>query len=287
MEFTDIQGTMGMHYARIDGEDEAVAVAMDEQYKPRFSGDTLPQGMVSCAVAIADKLDTLTGIFGIGQIPKGDRDPFALRRAAIGLLRIIQQHNLPLQIENLVSRSAELFADVLSNDTVVEDVVNFIFSRYKNLYTEKGIDGSIIQSVLVRRPMYPADFDARVIGVGAFRQLPETDALAAANKRVANILAKNSDDSDASIDQNLFDNDVERNLFSAITDVESVVKNLVTDSQYGEALATLAKLQVPIDSFFDNVMVMAEDIAVKQNRLALLKKIRGMFLQIADISELS
>ncbi len=287
MEFTDIQGVMGMHYARIDGEVEDVAVALDEQYKPRFSGDSLPTNPTSCAVALADKLDTLTGIFGIGQIPKGDRDPFALRRAAIGLLRIIQHHNLDLDVAELVKASQALFGDKLSNDTVDTDVIAFINSRYRNLYTDLGVDISIIQSVQVCNPTKPANFDARIKGVQAFVELSEAKALAAANKRVANILAKNPTDTSSEIESSLFESDEESALYNAFNAVKSDFETSIEKGDYVNALSKLASLQVPIDAFFDNVMVMAEDEKVRNNRLRLLSLIRGSFTATADISELS
>ncbi|MEE6039184.1 glycine--tRNA ligase subunit beta, partial [Avibacterium paragallinarum] len=189
-EFTDTQGVMGMHYARHDGEDEEVAVALNEQYMPRFAGDELPHSLVACAVALADKLDTLTGIFGIGQHPKGDKDPFALRRAALGVLRIIVEKKLPLDLTDLVKKSTALFGDKLTNSNVVDYVVDFMLGRFRAWYQEEGIAVDVIQAVLARRPTRPADFDARVRAVAHFRTLDAAEALAAANKRVSNILAK-------------------------------------------------------------------------------------------------
>ncbi|EFX90477.1 putative glycine--tRNA ligase, beta subunit, partial [Actinobacillus ureae ATCC 25976] len=170
-EFTDTQGVMGMHYARHDGEDEEVAVALNEQYMPRFAGDELPKSLVACSVALADKFDTLTGIFGIGQAPKGSADPFALRRAALGSLRIIVEKNLPLDLEDLVRKSAALFGDKLINANVVEDVVGFMLGRFRAWYQDEGIAVDVIQAVLARRPTRPADFDARVRAVSHFRTL--------------------------------------------------------------------------------------------------------------------
>lgn len=182
-EFTDTQGVMGMHYARHDGEDEEVAVALNEQYMPRFAGDNLPNSLVACSVALADKFDTLTGIFGIGQAPKGSADPFALRRAALGSLRIIVEKNLPLDLTDLVAKSAQLFGDKLTNKDVVEDVVDFMLGRFRAWYESEGIAVDVIQAVLARRPTKPADFDARVRAVSHFRTLDSAEALAAANKR--------------------------------------------------------------------------------------------------------
>ena len=184
MEFTDTQGVMGMHYARHDGEAEDVAVALNEQYMPRFAGDALPSGLVACAVAIADKLDSLVGIFGIGQAPKGDKDPFALRRAAIGALRIMVEKNLELDLTELVAKAAELYGSKLSNKQVEEDVIDFMLARFRASYQEEGIAVDVIQAVLARRPTMPLDFDRRVKAVSHFRSLDASLALAAANKRV-------------------------------------------------------------------------------------------------------
>ncbi|MDQ6577154.1 MAG: glycine--tRNA ligase subunit beta, partial [Haemophilus parahaemolyticus] len=174
-EFTDTQGVMGMHYARHDGEDEEVAVALNEQYMPRFAGDELPKSLVASAVALADKFDTLTGIFGIGQAPKGSADPFALRRAALGALRIIVEKNLPLDLEDLVKKSAALFGDKLTNKNVVADVVDFMLGRFRAWYQDEGIAVDVIQAVLARRPTRPADFDARVRAVSHFRTLDSAE----------------------------------------------------------------------------------------------------------------
>ncbi|MGL4613674.1 MAG: glycine--tRNA ligase subunit beta, partial [Shewanella sp.] len=190
MEFTDTQGTMGMHYARLDGETEAVAIALEEQYKPKFSGDTVPTAAVSCAVALADKLDTLVGIFGIGQAPKGAADPFALRRAAIGVLRIIVENKLPLDLVTLIAKAQALHGANLSNANAADEVLEFLMARFRAWYQDKGIDVDVILAVLARRPTRPADFDSRINAVSHFRSLEASSALAAANKRVSNILAK-------------------------------------------------------------------------------------------------
>ncbi|MBU2114173.1 MAG: glycine--tRNA ligase subunit beta, partial [Gammaproteobacteria bacterium] len=189
-EFPEVQGVMGMHYARLDGEDEAVALALNEQYMPRFAGDELPSRLEGAAVAIADKLDTLVGIFGIGQAPKGDKDPFALRRAAIGALRIMVDKQLPLDLVDIVAFSQQTFADKLSNNNVADEVLEFMLGRFRAWYEAEGYSVDVIQAVLARRPTNPSDFDRRVKAVAQFRKLDAAAALAAANKRVANILAK-------------------------------------------------------------------------------------------------
>lgn len=284
-EFTDTQGVMGMHYARHDGEDEEVAVALNEQYMPRFAGDELPKSLVASAVALADKFDTLTGIFGIGQAPKGSADPFALRRAALGALRIIVEKNLPLDLEDLVKKSAALFGDKLTNQNVVADVVDFMLGRFRAWYQDEGIAVDVIQAVLARRPTRPADFDARVRAVSHFRTLDSAEALAAANKRVSNILAK-ADAAIGEINLTACVEPAEKALAEAVLALRTEVQPLIAKGDYTAVLDKLANLRVPVDSFFDNVMVNAEDPALRQNRLAILNTLQGLFLQVADISVL-
>ena len=282
-EFTDTQGVMGMHYARHDGEDEEVAVALNEQYMPRFAGDELPKSLVASAVALADKFDTLTGIFGIGQAPKGSADPFALRRAALGALRIIVEKNLPLDLEDLVKKSTTLFGDKLTNQNVVADVVDFMLGRFRAWYQDEGIAVDVIQAVLARCPTRPADFDARVRAVSHFRTLDAAEALAAANKRVANILAKAEGDIGA-IDVALCVEPAEQVLAQSVLSLAKEVQPLIAQGEYTAVLDKLAGLRQPVDNFFDNVMVNAEDAKLRQNRLAILNTLQGLFLQVADIS---
>lgn len=284
-EFTDTQGVMGMHYARHDGEDEEVAVALNEQYMPRFAGDELPKSLVASAVALADKFDTLTGIFGIGQAPKGSADPFALRRAALGALRIIVEKNLPLDLDDLVKKSAALFGDKLTNQNVVADVVDFMLGRFRAWYQDEGIAVDVIQAVLARRPTRPADFDARVRAVSHFRTLDSAEALAAANKRVSNILAK-ADAAIGEINLTACVEPAEKALAEAVLALRTEVQPLIAQGDYTSVLDKLANLRAPVDSFFDNVMVNAEDPALRQNRLAILNTLQGLFLQVADISVL-
>ena len=282
-EFTDTQGVMGMHYARHDGEDEEVAVALNEQYMPRFAGDELPKSLVASAVALADKFDTLTGIFGIGQAPKGSADPFALRRAALGALRIIVEKNLPLDLEDLVKKSTALFGDKLTNSNVVADVVDFMLGRFRAWYQDEGIAVDVIQAVLARRPTRPADFDARVRAVSHFRTLDSAEALAAANKRVANILAKAEGDIGA-IDVALCVEPAEQVLAQSVLGLAKEVQPLIAQGEYTAVLDKLAGLRQPVENFFDNVMVNVEDAKLRQNRLAILNTLQGLFLQVADIS---
>ena len=287
MEFPDVQGVMGMHYARIDGEAELVALAQNEQYMPRFAGDNLPTSDVSVCVALADKIDTLVGIFGIGQIPKGDKDPFALRRASIGILRIIVNKSLPLDLIDLVDASIITFGDKIKTDNLQKMVVDFILARFKAWYAEQGIASGVVQAVAVNRPTRPADFAARVEAVKSFSTLESAEALAAANKRVANILAKNVFDEGFSYNKELLKEPAEIALASSLVSVELRIQPMLNRSDYTNALVVLAELRHPIDSFFENVMVMAEDESVKRNRLILLSRLRGLFLCCADISVLN
>ncbi|HHW7570274.1 TPA: glycine--tRNA ligase subunit beta [Mannheimia haemolytica] len=282
-EFTDTQGVMGMHYARHDREDEEVAVALNEQYMPRFAGDNLPNSLVACSVALADKFDTLTGIFGIGQAPKGSADPFALRRAALGSLRIIVEKNLPLDLAEIVAKSTALFGDKLTNKNVVEDVVDFMLGRFRAWYESEGIAVDVIQAVLARRPTKPADFDARVRAVSHFRTLDSAEALAAANKRVSNILAK-ADIAIGDIDVSACVEPAEKALAEAVIALKAEVQPLIAQGDYTAVLDKLANLRQPVDAFFDGVMVNAEDQKLRQNRLAILSTLQGLFLQVADIS---
>ncbi|HED4420863.1 TPA: glycine--tRNA ligase subunit beta [Pasteurella multocida] len=283
-EFTDTQGVMGMHYARHDGEDEEVAVALNEQYMPRFAGDELPKSLVASAIALADKFDTLTGIFGIGQQPKGSADPFALRRAALGALRIIVEKNLPLDLAEIVKKSSALFGDKLTNANVVEDVVEFMLGRFRAWYQDEGIAVDVIQAVLARRPTKPSDFDARVRAVSHFRALEAAEALAAANKRVSNILAKVEGELPANIDTTLCAEAAEKVLAEQVIVLQTELAPLFAKGEYQVALDRLAALREPVDTFFDNVMVNAENPQLRQNRLAILNNLRNLFLQVADIS---
>jgi len=286
LECPDVQGIMGMYYARFDGENEEVAIALNEQYLPRFAGDKLPTSLVACAVSLADKLDTLVGIFGIGQAPKGAADPFALRRAAIGLLRIIKDKQLDLDIVELVEIAKAQYADKLTNANVVNDVVDFLFARFRATYQANGFTVELIQSVLDRRPTKPVDFEKRIQAVAKFQELPEAAPIAAANKRISNILAKVKGEINAEVDGNLFEEDAEKALAEKLGSLESTLSPLFSAGDYEAALFELASLQAPVDQFFDSVMVMAEKEDVKQNRLALLNRLRNLFLQVADVSVL-
>ncbi|CCP04918.1 glycyl-tRNA synthetase, beta subunit [Erwinia amylovora Ea644] len=283
-EFTDTQGVMGMHYARHDGEAEDVAVALNEQYQPRFAGDVLPSNPVACALAIADKMDTLAGIFGIGQHPKGDKDPFALRRAALGVLRIIVEKNLPLDLQTLTEEAVRLYGNKLSNAKAVDEVIDFMLGRFRAWYQEEGHSVDTLQAVLARRPTRPADFDARMKAVSHFRTLEQAASLAAANKRVSNILAKATEPLNDSVQASLLKENEEIKLATYVTALSSKLQPFFAEGRYQEALIELAQLREAVDNFFDKVMVNAEEKEVRINRLTLLAKLRELFLQVADIS---
>ncbi|PWI31777.1 glycine--tRNA ligase subunit beta [Vibrio albus] len=282
-EFTETQGVMGMHYARHDGEDEAVAVALNEQYMPRFAGDDLPSSAISSAVAMADKLDTIVGIFGIGQAPKGS-DPFALRRASLGVLRIIVENGYNLDLVDLVAEAKAQYSDKLTNANVESDVIEFMLGRFRAWYQDEGFSVDIIQAVLARHPTKPSDFDQRVKAVSHFRGLDAAESLAAANKRVGNILAKFDGELADDIDLALLQEDAEKALAQDVAVMTEALEPVFATGNYQDALSNLAGLREPVDTFFDSVMVMADDEALKKNRLTLLNNLRNLFLQIADIS---
>ena len=283
-EFTDTQGVMGMHYARHDGEAEDVAVALNEQYQPRFAGDDLPSNPVACAVAIADKMDTLAGIFGIGQHPKGDKDPFALRRAALGVLRIIVEKNLNLDLQTLTEEAVRLYGDKLTNAKVVDDVIDFMLGRFRAWYQDEGYSVDTIQAVLARRPTRPADFDARMKAVSHFRTLEAASALAAANKRVSNILAKSDETLNERVNAATLKEPEEISLAMQVVVLRDKLEPYFAEGRYQEALVELAELRDVIDAFFEKVMVNVEDKELRINRLSMLEKLRELFLRVADIS---
>ncbi|RGP39611.1 Glycine--tRNA ligase [Altererythrobacter insulae] len=237
-------------------------------------------------MAISDKIDSLVGIFGINQPPKGDKDPFALRRAAIGCLRIIIEKQLDLDLAMLINKSIELFGDKLVNKNTASDVLDFIMGRFRAFYQEQGISVDVIQAVLAKKPSAPLDFDKRIKAVSFFGELPEAATLAAANKRVGNILAKFDGELYQVFNTDLATEQAERDLAIIYQDISLKVTPLMEDKNYQAALSELAQLKAPIDIFFDNVVVMSDDEAVKINRLTLLNEIRNSFFAIADISVL-
>ncbi|MGM0768292.1 MAG: glycine--tRNA ligase subunit beta [Pseudomonadota bacterium] len=284
LEFTDLQGIMGQYYAANDGEPEDVAKALNEQYMPRFAGDDLPTTLTGCAVAIADRLDSLVGLFGINQPPSGTRDPFALRRASLGVLRIIIERELPLDLQTCCQWAEENFT-VLTETNTAATVVDYMLERFRAHYDEQGISAEVYLAVHARRPTKPLDFDRRVKAVEAFRQLPEALALAGANKRVSNILTKQGGDTvGETVDKNLLQDQAEQALAEHISQQADKVLPLFEQGDYAAALTSLASLREPVDNFFDDVMVMAEDEAIRNNRLAMLNQLRNLFLRVADIS---
>ncbi|MDX1457972.1 MAG: glycine--tRNA ligase subunit beta [Marinobacter sp.] len=284
LEFTDLQGIMGQYYAQNDGEPADVAAALNEQYMPRFAGDDLPTTLTGCAVAIADRLDSLVGLFGINQPPSGTRDPFGLRRASLGVLRIIIDRALPLDLQTCCEWAAENFTVLTAPDTP-STVVDYMLERFRAHYDEQGIGAEVYLAVHARRPTRPLDFDRRIKAVEAFRQLPEAQALAAANKRVSNILTKQGGEGiGEDIDNALLQDSAEKALAEQVAAQADAVLPLFEAGDYAAALSSLASLRAAVDNFFDEVMVMADDEAVRNNRLALLSRLRNLFLRVADIS---
>lgn len=286
-EFPEMQGVAGYYYALNDGEPEDVALALNEQYMPRGAGAELPTTLTGAAVAIADKLDTLVGIFGIGMLPTGSKDPYALRRAALGVLRILIDKKLDLDLTQAVVFAVGQFGGKVKQAGLAEQVLEFVFDRLRARYEDEGVDVSVYLSVRALQPGSALDFDQRVQAVQAFRKLPEADALAAVNKRVSNLLSKAEGLGNADVDPGLFADAKEFSLNSAIAKAENAVKPLIAERNYAEALARLATLREPVDAFFEAVMINAEDAGVRKNRYAMLARLRGLFVNIADISTLS
>ena len=283
-EFSDMQGIAGYHYALNDNEDINVAIAVNEYYKPKFAGDTLPSSDIGAIVALADRLDTITGIFGIGQTPTGSKDPFALRRASLGALRILVEKQYALDLRDLIGKAATLFTALPKADSVVDDVLAYMLDRFKSWYEEANIPAVVFQSVSAKKLSSPLDINNRVYAVAAFSQLPEAAALASANKRVANILAKQGKDIETAPVSNLFIEPAEKELAAQLDAMAKKVQPLFEENNFTEALSTLADLRKSVDTFFDDVMVMTEDEKVRNNRLALLQQLRSLFLEVADIS---
>ena len=283
-EFPDLQGIMGRYYATHDGEDARVAAALDEQYQPRFAGDALPASDTGQALAMAERLDTLVGIFAIGQKPTGDKDPFGLRRAALGVLRILIEAQRDLDLRALIDTAANNFPAELEAGSVGDDLFSYMMERLRAWYNDAGFDVHVFEAVLARQPLRPLDFEQRMQAVKAFRELPESGSLAAANKRIRNILRKADSAIPAHYDAGLFQENAERDLASALQQLHAQTRDLFEARDYTNALCQLAALQAPVDTFFDDVMVMTEDTARRDNRLALLQSMSNLFLQVADIS---
>ncbi|MEW8625893.1 MAG: glycine--tRNA ligase subunit beta [Candidatus Thiodiazotropha sp.] len=285
-EFPEMQGIMGRYQAQRDGEPEELAQALDEFYMPRFSGDQLPQTATGIAVSLAEKLDTLVGIFGIGQKPTGDKDPFALRRAALGALRIIREHSLTLDLPALLESVAETLGDKLTEEKVAATVYQFMLERLKGIYSELGISVDLFQSVADVAPKTLADFDQRVWAIKAFSKLPEAESLSAANKRIRNILKKSSDPLAEKADPALYEDQAEHQLAQKMDELAPLAQPLFEQGEYAKGLQILAGLREPVDSFFDQVMVMTDDQKIRTNRLSLLSQLEKLFLSVADITRL-
>tara|TARA_R110002072_G_scaffold269868_3_gene429551 strand:+ start:97705 stop:99786 length:2082 start_codon:yes stop_codon:yes gene_type:complete len=285
-EFPELQGTMGYYYALHDGEPGEVARAITEQYLPRFAGDALPAGEAGAVLAIAEKLDTICGLFAIGQPPTGSKDPFALRRAALGVLRILVEKSLDLDLAAAIEHALQNLRNqgVAVPDNTAGQVFEFMLERFRAWYQAEGVSAEVFQSVMELKPVKPLDLALRVTAVNRFAQLPESDALAAANKRVSNILQKYGAAVPESVREDLFSEPAEKALATAVDDMSAIVTPLFGSRDYTIGLEKLAMMRPVVDEFFEQVMVMVEDEAVKENRLALLARLRNLFLQVADIS---
>ncbi len=284
-EFPELQGIMGRYYALNDNENETIAHAIGQHYQPRFSGDALPETKEALSVAIADRMDTLVGIFGINQAPTGDKDPFALRRAALGILRMMLEKQLDLDLKRLLQQAKEAYDITLENQNVLQDCYDFIIERLKAWYLERNVKADVFAAVVAKQPARPLDFHQRMEAVIAFREIPAAKSLAAANKRVSNILSKQGTVKlPDKLQDNLLQETAEINLAKAIAQQSQQVMPLLQAGKYNEALTQLAELREPVDQFFDDVMVMVDDEALRNNRLVLLKQLRGLFLEAADIS---
>ena len=287
-EFADLQGVMGRYYALNDGEDTNVAEAQLEQYLPRFSGDSTPDNAIGATLALADKLDTLVGIFSIGQPPSGSRDPFALRRASLGILRILLERKIDVDLTKAISLAAAQFGlDPSSLDKTHKQVLTYVLERFRSWYRDEGFSAEVFLSVSTLDFANPLDIDARIKAVAQFCLLPEADALSSANKRVSNILAKQLGTRlPEPVNHALLQESAEKTLAQAIETLEDSSKPLLASRDYTALLKSLSSLREPVDRFFDEVMVMSEEPALRENRLSLLKRLRGLFLNVADISQL-
>lgn len=284
-EFADLQGLMGSYYAGNDGEPDAVATAINEQYMPRYAGDDLPSSPIGRILAVSDKLDSIVGLFAIGQPPTGSKDPFALRRSAIGVLRILVEAELDLDLMSAIEASLQGFDSIAAEEGTAEKVFEFMLERFRSWYADEGISSNVFQSVMAVKPRKPYDFAKRVQAVSNFAKLEEADALAAANKRVSNLLDKVGTSSlSVDVDEKLFSEDAEKSLYDLLQSKELNAAPLFDSGDYTPGLEQLAQLKDPVDRFFDDVLVMCDNGAVQNNRLALLQRLRGIFLRAADIS---
>ena len=285
-EFPELQGIMGRYYATHDGEADAVATAIEEHYLPRFAGDDLPATATGQAVALADRLDSMVGIFATGQQPTGVKDPFALRRAALGVIRICIEQQLDLDLETLLNAAADALEHKIDARSAVNDVFVYIMDRLLGYYQDKGVDTDLIDAVLATRPTRLLDLDRRIKACQAFRSLPEASSLAAANKRISNILKKTDEDIPGQVDISQLVDNAEKELATVLNDLNTEVVPLMEAGDYTPALTRLAALRESVDAFFDEVMVMVDDDALRANRLALLRNLSSLFLRVADLSRL-
>ncbi|MDB5776405.1 MAG: glycyl-tRNA synthetase subunit beta [Herbaspirillum sp.] len=286
-EFPELQGIMGSYYARHDGEHPEVAQAAAEHYQPRFAGDALPLTQTGTAVALADKLETLVGIWGIGLQPTGDKDPFALRRHALGVLRMLVEKRLPLSIQTLLAAAIALFAGNPQFKDPGDGLSGFIYDRLRGLLRERGYAQNEIEAVVAQQPDTLADIDARLAAVQAFAALPEAEALAAANKRITNILKKTEGDIASAVQPALLQEAAEQQLYAAMLKLQPQIDAAFAGNDFAGALKMLAQLRAGVDAFFNDVMVMAEDLPLRNNRLALLAQLHRMLNRVADISKLA
>jgi glycyl-tRNA synthetase beta chain len=283
-EFADLQGVMGYYYAMHDGEHENVARAITEQYLPRFAGDSLPETEPGIVLALAERIDTIVGLFGIGQPPTGSKDPFALRRAALGVLRIIIEKQLPLDLAVCIENAVAQYKDLPEIDGLKQNVLDFIFDRFRAWYADEGIEANVFLAVDAVRSSSPLDFDLRIKAVQEFCELNEAAALSMANKRVSNILSKLDKQPGIEINTGLLTEDAEKALSKKLTVLLEEVDPLLQQQKYNMALTAMASLQPEVDQFFNEVMVNTDDEKVRRNRQSLLQQLRQLFLRVADIS---
>jgi glycyl-tRNA synthetase beta chain len=288
-EFPELQGIMGGYYARHDGLRDGVAIAIEDHYKPRFAGDALPRNHTGTVVALADKLETLVGMFGIGNLPTGDKDPFALRRHALGVTRMLVEKNLALDLNSLLKNAFECFGDKLqaNTDVACEALTTFIYERFAGSLREQTYSAQEVDSVLSMRPARLGDVPKRLEAVRAFAALPESSALAAANKRVGNILKKVEGAVTASVNPSLLKEQAEIDLNAALALVQPLSDMAYEQGDYAASLTALAGLKAPVDAFFEHVMVNADDAALKANRLGLLATLHAAMNRVADLSKLA
>jgi len=291
-EFPELQGIMGGYYARHDGLEEDVAIAIEDHYKPRFSGDGLPRNLLGVVVALADKLETLVGMFGIGNLPTGDKDPFALRRHALGVIRMLGEADLPLHLTDLIrdatasSHWPETWSNLVNLGPIIPAVEQFIFDRLAGSLREQGYSAQEVEAVLALQPQRLGDIPKRLAAVRAFAMLPEAAALAAANKRISNILKK-AQDVDPHVSEVLLKEPAEIAMFAAMKDVVPKAQTQFEAGDYTASLQSLAALRGPVDDFFDGVMVNAEALDLRLNRQGLLKRLHEAMNRVADLSKLA